>query len=398
MNRIPYVILGILVLVAIIYRVANPPQPSPPGPMGQFPGWRSGDAIGKMSSEAVNLGGSMWAGAWNEGEGSEALRSAVWIVDFADHDARMCEMKKGWFTSYVGWADDEAVRVLLVDAKNPNVVSESDVAYIDAENAESDRTVRLKNPVKRILVWPPGSEKFVAELAHEDAGTKLAVLSESGEIIGKVVEPDLPEGAKFYTDAALSAEGDVFVFSISDKAARGGRAYYVADASQGNSKKVFDLKDIPGRLEGMWVVGKARHISEVWISPGDVVATVLMVCSEKEKFRVAEYAFSKGKIETLKKGVGESALNRYWPDAPEQMLFVTYSGGYRFDLATGKTKPLFDYKKLRARDEMWRQEVRNGRLYPIEAGYISVSVNANIVDIREMSKKGIVERNLLPRL
>ncbi|GAF77530.1 unnamed protein product, partial [marine sediment metagenome] len=270
-------------------------------------------------------------------------------------------------------------------------------AYIDADSAEIDRTVRLKNPVKRILVWPAGSEKFVAELAHEGAETRLAVLSESGEIIGKVVEPDLPEGAKFYTNAALSADGDVFVFSISDKAARGGRAYYVADARDGNSKHVFDLKDIPGRLEGMWVVGRARYITEVWVSGGDVVATVLMVCSEKEKFRVAEYAFSKRKIEVLKKEIGTTVVKRYWPDAPEQMLFVTYNGGYMFDLASGKTKKLFNYKKLRPKDEIWRQEIRNGRLYPIEAGYISVSVNANIVDIRQLNKKGIVERSLLPR-
>ncbi len=396
MNRIPYIVLGVLVLVAVVYRLANPPQPTPPGPRGEFPSWRSGDAVGKMSSQAVNPGGTMWAGAWNEEE-AEVLRSAVWIVDFADHDARLAEMKKGWFTSYVGWADDNTARVLLVDAKNPNVVSESDVAYIDADSAKIDRTVPLKNPVKRILVWPAGSEKFVAELVHEGAQTRLAVLSESGEIIGKVVEPELPEGAKFYADAALSAEGDAFVFSISDKAARGGRAYYIADTRQGNSKKVFDLKDIPGRLEGMWVVGNPRYISELMPSVGDVVATVLMVCSEKEKFRAAEHAFYKGKIETLKKGVGKTALQEYWPDAPEQMLFVTYNGGYRFDLASGKTKKLFGYSDLRARDEMWRREVRNGRLYPIEGGYISVSVNANRVDIREMNKKGIVERNLLPR-
>ncbi len=398
MNRIPYIILGVLVLVAVVYRLANPPQPTPPGPRGEFPSWRSRDAVGKMSSQAVNPGGSTWAGAWNDDKEAEVLRSAVWIVDFVDLGARLCEMKKGWFASYVGWADDKTVRVLLVDSKNPNVVSQSDVAYIDADSARIVRTASLKNPVKRILVWPAGSDKFVAELAHDGAETRLAVLSESGEIIGKVVEPELPEGAKFYADAALSADGDVFVFSISDKAARGGRAYYIADASQGNSKKLFDLKDIPGRLEGSSGGGEPRDVSELMPSVDDVMATVLMVCSEKEKFRVAEYAFSKGKIETLKKGVGKTALKRYWPDAPEQMLFVTYNGGYRLDLANGKTKKLFNYKKLPKPDEIWRQQVRNGRLYPIEDGYISVSVNVNLVDIRHLNKKGIVKRGLLPRL
>ncbi|OFX16116.1 MAG: hypothetical protein A2Z18_05385 [Armatimonadetes bacterium RBG_16_58_9] len=397
MNRIPYIVLGLLVLVAIIYRILNPPQPDPPGPKGAFPGWTSVGSVGKMSSQAVNPTGAAWAGAWNQQDSPEGLKSAVWILDFTPADARMCKMKDNTFTSFVGWADDKTVRALAVDDANPNVVTESDIVYIDARTGKANRTERLKNPVKRIIVWPAGSDKFVAELAHEEPGVKIAVLSESGEIVGQAVKPDLPKGAKVESGGAMSSDGAVFIFPVSDKSARGGRAYCIADSRDGSCKNAFDLKGIPGRLEGMWIAFGHPHIFDILRGPEDVVATALIVCSAREKFLVAQYWSMADDIEVLKNGVPPADLKHFWTDAPKEMLFVTYNGGYRFDLANGKTKKLFDYSKLGPNDETWRQNVRNGRLYPAKNGYISVSVNVDMVDIRQTDKKGIVKQNLLPR-
>ena len=81
-SRLLYIVLGILVLLAVILRIASPPPPPPPGPIGMMPNWSSAAKLGDMGPWAVNPSGSIWAGAWNLKNKSGKLRSAVWVVDF----------------------------------------------------------------------------------------------------------------------------------------------------------------------------------------------------------------------------------------------------------------------------------------------------------------------------
>ncbi len=396
-NRIPLVVLGALALVAIVWRIANPPPPTPPGPRGQFPTWKSRNAAGEMAGQAVNPSGTAWAGVWNEETRDGKLRSAVWIVDFPGYRARSCELKDGSFAPSLGWADDNTVRVLSVDSESPRLVTDSKIVYIDAQSAERDRTVTLKTDVSRILAWPARSDKFLAELADQDRGLALAVLSETGEVVGKEVVPDLPKDAELYTDAALSPKDDLFVFSVSDKTAKGGRAYYTADATSGAVKRAFDLKDVPGRIEGMWVSREGDPRASI-PPAGTVEASVLMVCSARDNYMAADYSWLARKITTLKSGVGEVDLAKLWPGAPKRMMFVTYDAGYSFDLTTGKTKKLFDLTDLTGREQKrWRQQITGGRLYPLSDGCISVSMSAGAIDIRQLDKKGVLVRDLLAR-
>ena len=89
-----------------------------------------------------------------------------------------------------------------------------------------------------------------------------------------------------------------------------------------------------------------------------------------------------------------------WPSAPKSIAFTTYNGGYEFDLATGKTKTVFDTsKKDSPSDKGWRDFLRDSRLYKLKSGnYMVVSETGGTVDIREVKPDGEVVRALLSRM
>jgi len=378
-NRLPYYILGVLVLIALIWRIANPPPPVPVGPVGTFPTWRSNGPIGEMSSQSTNPSGAAWAGAWNLKTEEDTFRSAIWIIDFQKYKAAQCELEKGLYVTDISWADDDTLRALAVDSDNPEMVTESKVLHISAKSADIEKTTVLKTNAIRAIAWRPGADEFLAQLSTLDNGLKFAVLSETGEVIGKEFTIEAPKGSALHTDAAVSADGDMFVLSILDKTAGGGRAYYIGSPTDG-AAHAFYLEDLPGRTEGIWVSG----------------AGVLMVCAQYDKLYAVTYDLESGEIVDAKKS-GQTLDMSQWPDAPANMKFVTYNGGFDFDLAKGATKKIFDYKKLKSSEDGWRQVVQDGRLYPLGKGYISVNVTSGEPDIRQLDKDGKKDRDLLPR-
>ena len=139
-NRIPIIALGALFLIAVIWRLANPPKPKPPGPTGSFPGWRSSAALGELGAYAVNPGGTRWAGAWNETDTrTNRLRSMMWIIDFGARTAVGHEFSAGTLVSSVTWADDNTVRALTVDSENPASADQSKIVYVDAISGDEKR-------------------------------------------------------------------------------------------------------------------------------------------------------------------------------------------------------------------------------------------------------------------
>lgn len=376
-NKLPLYLVFVLVGVALVWRIVNPPAPLLPGPINSFPGWKSVATIGQMSSHTVNPSGTMWAGAWNETLRSGETRSAVRIIDFDAYRTRPCGLPDGTKVDYLSWADDNTVRAFCIGAND-----DGRVVYINGATGEKKSEVDLKTRVMRVLSWPATSDKLVVVTDENDKSMKMAVLSESSKIIvGKEIAVEMPKGGSPGSGAGMAADGSSFVFSIADPAAKAGRSYYLADTATGAAKKAFDLGDVPGRIEGIW----------------PSAAGVLLVCNVKEKLEDVIYDPATGKLVVQPSGVGDVGK---WPGAPKVIALTSYDGGFEFDLATGKTKAAFDLtKKSSEADKRWRDMVRDSRFYRIKSGnVVTVSESSGAIDIRELKPDGTWFRNLLPRM
>lgn len=370
-NRIPVIILVSLVLLALIWRLGNPPAPPPPGPYGKFPVWRSTDVFGEPGGSAVSPDGTKWAGAWNSSK-ETAPGPSVWIIDFAGYEARLCRLSGPAAVTHVSWEDNNTIRALRPESNDT-------IVYIDAGEAKVERTRHLDPSVRTVLRWPSGSDRLLAEMQAPPDRIRLGVLTPPNVVQGKPIEVELPRGGSLHGQAAFSQDGTLVAFAIDDRDASAGRAFYLGNTADGTARRIFDLGDLPGKVEQMWVSS----------------AGVLIVCSDRETFKAVSYDQAQGKIVPAPTG---EALQRAWPDAEKQMLFVTYNGGYKLDLVAGKTARLFDLTKLDEREGAWREAVRSGRLYPVGDRYVAVSEGGPAVDIREITKSGKAGRRLLARM
>jgi hypothetical protein len=379
-NRIPIGILVALVLIALIWRIANPPPPRPPGPLGTIPHWDSIIGVGHLGPASISPSGTMWAGAWNQTTKSNILRSAVTLIDLQKLDALNYPLKDGQSVASLGWIDDKQFWVMAVDKVDPTQPTKSQlITYVAGTETGSPKATALPMMTARILCWPPGSDKLLAQLAGVEKGVTLALLARSGELIGKQVMLDLPSKTRFARAAAISPDGNTFVFAVEEDAMGGNDTYYLADARSGTAKRAFGSADVPGRTE------------DLWVSP----AGVLLACSERDKFRTMVFDPATGKVGGLPK---VADITKAWPDAPKSIMCVSYNAGYDFDLASGKAKKLFDLTKQGQYSDYWRQRVQDGRLYPRKGGdYTSVAYAAGGVDIRLIKKNGDKGQDILPR-
>jgi hypothetical protein len=381
-NRIPGFILGALVLLAIIWRVVNPPPPPLPGPYGMPPTWDSHTKVGTMAASAVNPSGTMWAGAWNEKTKDGKLRSALIVVDLEKSKAYRRDLGFGVFTSGLGWADDNTVRALLVDSEDPTQASTSKIAYLRDPGSASPKFETgepLKKTAARVLSWPAGSDLLVAQLTGSTDEVVVGVLDKAGAVVGAtsaVMGSPVPQ---VHHVAGLAPDGGSFVYSTSADRIGGDVVYhYVRDAKNAARPGDFTSKDLPGRVEGMWV------------SP----AGALILLSHRDRFETLRYDPTTSEVGP----VGGADIAKSWPDAPKSMMFVAYNGGYDFDLASGKAKQLFDLTRQGKSSDMWRRQVQDGRLYPRKDGnYTAISLLADSVDIRVIEKDGDRGANILPR-
>ena len=381
-NRVPIFILAVLVLVALVWRIANPPPPPMPGPLGRPPAWDSRTKIGDMNASAMSPSDTVWAGSWNAKNKDGKLRSALLVLNLEEIIPIHEQIKGDSFVTSLAWKDDNTVRALVVDSDDPAAVKKSELVTFGPVSSDKReiQAAPLKETVLRILAWPAGSDKFAAQLAGTGGKTKVAVLSESGEIVGKAAEIDMPAGSSFAHPAAISPDGSLFVFSVAEDKVGGRDTFYLVDAKAGTAKKAFSSADLLGRVEGLWV------------SP----AGILIVCAEREKFARLVYAPAGGKlVDAAKSGID---VKKAWSSAPASMMFVTYNGGYDFGLADGKSKRLFDLTKQSRYSDSWRRQIQDGRLYPRKDGdYTSMSLIANEVDIRVIKKDGDLGERILPR-
>lgn len=374
-SQLPLYAVFALVGLAIIYRIVSPPPPILPGPVGDFPTWKSVATRGDMSAQAISPAGTIWAGAWNEiSPDKKEVQSAVRLINFNGNSAASCSMDKDSAVQYLSWADDNTLRALCTRPGNT-----VEVVYIDGRTGEKKRTTPVGVTIQRVLCWPAGSDRLVVVLEESDKALKIAVLSESGKVLGKEVSIDLPSGGGPDTGAGISADGSRFLFAISDSAARDGRSFYLADTTTGIARKAFDLGDVPGRIEGIW----------------PSAAGVLMVCKVKDKLEDVVFDPATGKLAVKPAGIDLSK----WPGAPKTIGFTTYNGGLEFDLATGKTKTVFDTSKKNSdSDKEWRDFLRDSRFYRLASGgFVTVSEGSGAVDIRELKPDGTEVRPLLSR-
>lgn len=375
-SKLPVYGLAVVIALAIVYRIVSPPAPLLPGPIGAFPTWKSISTRGQMTAQATDQAGTMWAGAWSQKDSdTNAGQTAVHIIDLNGFAAANTDLGKDTTAQYLSWADEKTLRVLCA---GPG--SKLEIAYIDAQTGKKDHSVPIETSVQDVLSWPAGSDKFAAVLEDKDQNLKMAILSESGKVVGKEVSLALPKNAAIDSGAGIAADGNSFVFAISDPAAKDGKSFYLADTAAGTAKKTFDLGDMPGRIEGMW----------------PSAAGVLMVCKVKEKLEDVIWDPASGKLAVQS---GAVDLAKY-PGAPKTMAFTTYDGGYEFDLASGKTATILDMSKRNSvNDKGWRDFLRDSRLYKIKSGnFITVSETGGAVDIRELKPDGTMNRALLSRM
>ena len=372
-NRMPVILLGLLCVIAIVWRVLNPPAPRPAGPNGQYPTWKSSVSLGSMVANAVSPSHNIWAGAWNETRNGK-VRSSIWFIDFTADEARLYQLKSGESVRELSWTDDNTIAIMK-DKGNKSV------ELIDAKTAKiaGCPTTAANCSGSDIICWPNGSKAPLMQASADGNMLSIGTLSQDGNAANIKFTP--PGGTKFYNFAAISPDGKFFIFCLSDNKAKGGRSYYFADTDNGTVKRAFDLEELPGRIEGMWVSS----------------AGALVACIVDNRAELVAYDAATGKLNPLSKGTGEEDLSNKWPNADKHIMFTTYDGGYDFKLATGKTKRLFDLTKLKTSQESFRRAIRDGRLYPIRDNYISVSQMAESIDIRVLKKDGTDEKELLPR-
>ncbi len=172
------------------------------------------------------------------------------------------------------------------------------------------------------------------------------------------------------------------------------KGQYLSRALPGEAKPPYPKDKLPGIVVGSWT------------SP----AGTLILCRHMDDFKEMIYDPKTGLLHArlffdFPNGEGHHPnlvkkidVKTDWPKVPKEMLFVTYRGGFKLDLATCKATKIFDYRDLTLQDDHWRNEVQDGRLYPRKDGtYVSVSNSAGTVDIRILGKNGRLLRNLLPR-
>lgn len=391
-SRLPLYILLVLVAAALIWRMANPPAPPLPGPTGKFPGWKSTGTLGDIASHVVNPSGTLWAGAWNQTLPEGKIRSAVWIIDFNGYSAKAVALPEGYSTDYLSWGDDNTIRACGMNSgKAPGV------AYIDAAAGKVKSTSHFDVKFTDMVLWPNGGSVFLARLSDPGDGSIFAdrrgqavftVASddrtsggEVGKQIGKPVTFDLPKDAAFASEAGVAADGASFMFSVSDPAAKEGKSFYLGDTATGTAKRAFDLGDVPGRIENIWLSK----------------AGVLVLCNIRGKLRDVLYDPATGKLSEQAKGVGDVAK---WPGAATTIAMTTYDGVFEFDLSTGKTKKLVSMsKRVSQEDKFWRDFLRDSRVYKLKSGnFVTVSESGGAIDIREIKPDGGMQRALLSRM
>lgn len=377
-SRLVYYILGILVLIAVVVRILNPPEPLPPGPVGQTPTWKSGTALGNMDSWAVNPEGTMWAGAWNAQE-KDKLRSAVWFIDFAKAQPNHIVFESPAYVHSVVWVDDNVVAVLKTDSGDPGKIDKSEIIKIDSRTGKTAQKMDADVPIAAIVAWLNESNTFMARLAGDTKTIRINTFEYGGGSVGKEIALEGNEEVSIDRLASLSLNAEYGAVCIREDRVGSEKTCYFLDFKNGASKAMFKQADLPGRLEGMWAAP----------------AGVLLVTSERDKFKTLIWNSTDGKLSEL----GKSGLNiSAWPSAPKSIMFVSYNAGYDYTIETGKTKELFDLSKLGKNEEMWRREVQEGRLYPRPNGdYTSVSYAAGSIDIRTITKDGLKGDRILAR-
>ncbi|MCL5102774.1 MAG: hypothetical protein M1133_01495 [Armatimonadetes bacterium] len=384
-SRLLYIVLGILVLLAVIVRIASPPPPAPPGPIGNMPNWKSHAKLGDMGPWAVNPSGSMWAGAWNLKTESGKLRSAVWVINFEKGEAKSFPLKDGLAAHALTWRTRHTLWVAAADKLDQLAPKTWIGLMVDAEKSVIGEVsdVDISRKVLRIVNWPASADPFIGQIDEAGDTLKLALVPvEPKETMSGGVDTKLPKDARLGTMAAVDPESGTFVFGVVEDEIGSNVSYYLADTKTGTVKRIFGSEGLPGRVEGLW------------LSP----AGVMIVTSGRDVFHELVLDPATGKMNQVGKAGFKTDVKKNWPDAPADMKFVSYTAGYRCNLATGKTKKLFEFNKRDRSGDYWQREVQDGRLYPRkDGGYTSVSYNAGAIDIRNISKDGSSAEPLLPR-
>ena len=380
-SKIPAVILGLLVLLAIIFRINNPPSKIPPGPLGHMPSWISSNQIGKLDDQSINMDASLWAGVWNQ-KIDDKSRAAVRVIDFSSNSSKLTYFKDNAYIADLFWVNNTTLRILVLDTDKLDKVKESSIIDLDSNNGNVIKTTKLPVATLKIFAWSKDFSSYSALYKDQNGQTLVAIFDITNNVVNKPVAIELPKNTSFGNKAALSADNKSFIFSVSDSMNDISAPYYLVNSVSGTIKKAFITSDIPGKIEFM-------SLSDLG---------VVIVASARDKFNTVVYNLADSKIVMLHEYSNKAALIKLCPDLPKDMMFISYSKGYNYNPIEEKTTPLFSMAGFNKDEDLWRMEVQGGRLYPSKDGsYISVSYSIGTADIRVISKDGHMKNSILPR-
>lgn len=245
----------------------------------------------------------------------------------------------------------------------------SAVWVVDFEKQEARKCVLQNNSLANVLVWPDDKTLNVA-------GAKDVAEDKSRRAIDTTTIDTSTMTNKLAPVASSNVRHTCFYYL----AVKGSTYSYGSDMTA-LPKTAFTADQIPGVIEKTWVSSTG----------------ILVLCRHMDTFKEFVYDAKTEKLIEVGKDGFTTDVKKNWPDAPKEMLFVTYRGGFSYDLYTNKTRKLFDYKNLGANDDYWRSSIQDGRLYPNKDGYTSVSFDGKLIDIRALDKNGRLKSDLLPR-
>lgn len=212
-SRIPLMVLGAIVAMAIIGRILTPDEGPLPGPIGKIPSWKSAVSVGKMGQWAVNPSGTLWAGSWSTEDKNDELYSAVWIVDFEAKTAKNYRLWPGASVTGLDWKDQNTVAV-TIDGVDPGV------SYIDATAMED-----IAKPTASLA-----SEPATQVLVREDRGAYGFLATGTGNAVPAFVSKDIPGSIE---GTWASPEGILVLSRTADNFTR-----YVWEAKTGELKQI----------------------------------------------------------------------------------------------------------------------------------------------------------------
>ena len=357
-----YVILA-FTLIAIIWRISNPPQLPIPGPIGSPSNWNSASSIGVFVSTQINPDASKVAALWVDTKLSDTPRSGLRVINTKDNTQTSILLPENFKSNGLSWNND----ILTVAGSTQSgkwqfiEVSPSSKSISVLSNTNTD--------IGNIISWPPGSRYLLSEKSTLQ-NTTLTVYNQQGSAYGQSVDIPNCSVTNWSQVNTLAQRGDCAVVSVLPNSDTSGFPnVYFCDFQIGKAKLISNR--LPGRIH------------EVLVSRQGV----LIVCVLRGQCTSVLYNPSDSKLSLLKSVPVKWAPNTLWPNTNSPISLFVNDSLIQLDLSTLSVTKIFTYKDIDATSATWQTQVAGARCFPRgNADYISINTDTGEPDIRRFAK------------